>query len=102
MVDLHKQLKPRQCATIINKVPPALLRVVDSLRHNHAFYRVTPSEFLMNLVKMAAPIVNQKLRFKDSFKVHNIHTKLNKNMYVIIYYVELYVGFLGVLRTFER
>ena len=48
MVDLYKQLKPPVCATIIHYPPPALLRIVDSLRQNHAFYRVTPREFLVN------------------------------------------------------
>ena len=77
MVDLHKQLIPRRCATIIHKVRPALLRVVDSLCHNHAFYCITPREFQVNWVTMAAPKVNQILRFEDGFKVHNIYTKLN-------------------------
>ena len=74
MVDLYKQHKPRRCATVIHYAPPALLSVVDSLRHNHAFYRVTPREFLVNWATMAAPIVNSNLRFEDSFKVYNIHT----------------------------
>ena len=59
MVDLYKQLKPRRCATIVHYVPPALLRVVDSVRHNLAFYRVTPREFLVNWVTMAAPIIRR-------------------------------------------
>jgi len=51
------------------------LRVVVSLRHNHAFYRVTSREFLVNWVTVTAPIVNQNLRFEDCLKEHNIHTK---------------------------
>ena len=51
---------------------------MESLRHNHAFYRVTAREFLANWATMAAPVVNPNLRFEDGFKVHDIHTKLNK------------------------
>ena len=54
LVDLYKQLKPRRSATIIHYAPPALLRVVDSLRHNHAFYAL-----------LIAPKVNHNLRFED-------------------------------------
>ena len=75
---LHKQLKRRRRATITHYAPPALLRVVDSLCHNHAFYRVNLREFLANWATTAAPVVNPNLRFEDSFQVHDIHTKLNK------------------------
>ena len=45
--------------------PTAPLRVVDSIRHNHLFYRVTPREFLVNWATMAAPMVDNKLYFED-------------------------------------
>ena len=96
MVALYKQLKRRQCATIIHYAQPALLRVVDSLRHNHAFYALLFVNSSYNWVTIAAPIVNQYLQFEDSFKVHNqIHKKLN----------EIYVGeniLCGMLLVFWR
>ena len=58
---------------------------MDSTYHNHAFYCVTLDEFLVNSATMAAPIVNKKLRFEDSFKVHNIHTKFKKYICVTIW-----------------
>ena len=45
--------------------PTAPLRVVDSIRHNHLFYRVTPREFLVNWATMAAPMVDNKFYFED-------------------------------------
>ena len=68
MAYLYKQLKPRGSVIIIHYAPSAFLRVVDSLRHNHAFSRVTPRVFLVNWATIAAPIVNQNLRFEDSLR----------------------------------
>ena len=48
MIDLYKQLKPCRCATIIHYALPVSMRVVNSQRHNHAFYRVTPRELVNN------------------------------------------------------
>ena len=57
---------------------PISLRVVDSLRHTHAFSRVTHREFLVKWATMAAPMVSENVRFKTNFMVYNILTKLNK------------------------
>ena len=57
---------------------PISLRVVDSLRHTHAFSRVTLREFLVKWATMAAPMVSENVRFKIKFMVYNILTKLNK------------------------
>jgi len=78
MEGLFKQLKPCRCDTITHYAPPASLRVVDSVRHNHALYCITPREFLVSCETMAVPVVNRNLRIEDSFKMHNIHTKFNK------------------------
>ena len=43
-----------------------LLRVVDSLRHTHAFSRVTLREFLVKWATMAEPMVSEKVRFKKN------------------------------------
>ena len=53
---------------------PISLRVVDSLRHTHAFILVTLREFLVKWATMAAPNVG----FKINFMMYNILTKLNK------------------------
>ena len=60
------------CAAIIS------LRVVDSLRHTHAFSHVTLREFLVKWAIMAAPMVSENVRFKINFMMYNILTKLNK------------------------
>ena len=62
---------------------PISLRVVDSLRHTHAFSRVTLREFLVKWATMAAPMISENVRFKINFMVYNILTKLNKKY---IYY----------------
>ena len=48
---------------------------------------------------MAAPIVNQNLRFEDSFKVHNIYINEIKNMCVC--YNILYGMICGIVGDFE-
>ena len=48
-------------------VPPILLRLVDSLRHTHAFSRVTLREFLGKWAIMAAPMISENVRFKIYF-----------------------------------
>ena len=55
--------------------PPISLRVVDSLRHTHAFSRVTLREFFMKWATMTAP---KNIRFKINFMMYNILIKLNK------------------------
>ena len=57
---------------------PVSLGVVDSLRHTHAFSRVTLREFLVKWATMAAPMVSENVRFKITFMMYNILTKLNK------------------------
>ena len=57
---------------------PISLRVVDSLRHTHAFSRVTLREFLVKWATMAAPMVSENVRFKINFMMYDILTKLNK------------------------
>ena len=47
--------------------PPISLRVVDSLRHTHAFSRVTLCEFFVKWATMAAPMVSENVRFKINF-----------------------------------
>ena len=71
--------------------PPIALRVVDSLRHTHAFSRVTLREFPVKWATMAAPMVSENVRFKINFMIYNILTKLSKNACVIIFYLEWYV-----------
>ncbi|KAK2152644.1 hypothetical protein NP493_2432g00006 [Ridgeia piscesae] len=44
---------------IVESKPPISLRVVDSLRHTHAFSRVTLREFLVKWATMAAPMVSE-------------------------------------------
>ena len=46
----------------------------QSASYSH-IYRVIPREFIMNWATVTARIVNKNIRFKVSFKVHNIHTK---------------------------
>ena len=55
---------------------------MENLRHKHASYRVTPREFIVNWLTIAAPIGNQNLPCEDSLKVHTINRKLNNNKYV--------------------
>ena len=57
---------------------PISLRVVDSLRHTHAFSCVTLRDFLMKWATMAAPMVSENVCFKINFMMNNILTKLNK------------------------
>ena len=68
MVDVYKQHKSRRCVTITHYAPPVMLRLVDSLRHNHAFDHGTSREFLINWATMAVPIFSKTLRCEDSFK----------------------------------
>ena len=103
MVDLYKQLKSCRWGTISHYAWPALLRVVDSLHHNHQ-YRVTLREFLVNWATMTVPIVKPNVCFEDSFKVHNIHIKLSKK-YVCdnIPCDNIPCGMVsGILRAFDR
>ena len=58
--------------------PPISLRVVDSLRHTHAFSRVTLHEFFMKWATMAVPMVSENVRFKINFMMYNILIKLSK------------------------
>ena len=53
---------------------PMSLRVVDSLRHTHAFSRVTLREFLVKWATMAVPMVSENVRFKINFMMYNILT----------------------------
>ena len=55
--------------------PPISLRVVDSLRHTHAFSRVTLPEFLVKWATMAAPMVSENVCFKINFRMYNFLTK---------------------------
>ena len=64
---------------------PISLRVVDSLRHTHAFSRVTLREFLVKWATMAAPMVSENVPFKINFMVYNILTKLSKK-YIMLQY----------------
>ena len=57
---------------------PISLIVVDSLRHTHAFSRVTLHEFLVKWATMAVPMVSENVHFKINFMMYNILTKLNK------------------------
>ena len=50
-------------------------RVVDSLRHTHAFTRVTLRELLVKRETMAAPMVSEDVRFKINVMMYNILTK---------------------------
>ena len=65
---------------------PISLRVVDSLRHTHAFSCVTLRDFLMKWATMAAPMVSENVCFKINFMMNNILTKLKKNTCVTIFY----------------
>ena len=69
---------------------------------NHASYHVTPREFIVNWLTIAAPIVNQNLRCEGSLKVHKINRKLNNNKYV---YDNILYGMLrgtsGLFQGFE-
>ena len=55
--------------------PSISLRVVDSLRHTHAFSRVTLRVFLVKWATMAVPIIGEYLRFKIKFLIYEILTK---------------------------
>ena len=57
----------------------------DSLRHTHAFSRVTLREFLVKWATMAAPMVSENVPFKINFMVYNILTKLSKK-YIMLQY----------------
>ena len=58
--------------------PPIIARVVNSIRHTHAFSRVILREFPVKWATMAAPMVSENVRFKMNFIMYNILTKLNK------------------------
>ena len=78
----HKinQNNPNHVAVLVFTcyAPPISLRVVDSLRHTHAFSRVTLREFPVKWATMAEPIVSENVRFKNFFMMYNILTKLNQ------------------------
>ena len=77
-------------------------RVVDSLRHTHAFSRVTLREFLVKWATMTAPMVSENVRFKINFMMYNILTKLKKSTYVTIFYIEWYMEIGGILTHFQH
>ena len=58
--------------------PPISVRVVDSLRHTHAFSRDTLREFFVKWATMAAPMVSENICFKINFMMYNMLIKLNK------------------------
>ena len=58
--------------------PSISLRVVDSLRHTHAFSRDTLREFFVKWATMASPMVSENVRFKINFMMYNMLIKLNK------------------------
>ena len=83
--DIYKQLTPRRCATITQYAPLALLRVADSLHHNHTFCRVSPCKFLVNWATMAAPIVNKNDILKIVLRGITFIQNILRNMRVTIY-----------------
>ena len=82
--------------------PPISLRVVDCLRHTHAFSRVTLREFPVKWATMAAPMVSENVRFKINVMRYNILTKLSKNTCVTIFYLEWHVGIGVILTQFQH
>ena len=81
--------------------PPTSLRVVDSLRHTHAFSRITLREFPVKWATMAAPMVSENVRFKINFIYDVQHSyNIKKNTCVTIFYLEWYVG-IGFFNAFS-